>query len=133
MRGQPLPPDSGAHCALLLFFMNSSQFRDYEPETRSLLQSLTAAGFVLLLVDNGGTDVPFTGDLDSFVEECMGADEARLYVRAPDGRRVGLFLVYGNSPGELVADHHIHAQLETVVVTHGKQWDNCPQPMRERV
>lgn len=106
---------------------------DWEPETRSLLHTLKNHGFALLKVDNGEDVSEFESvPYDEFVSECMACDESWLYVSHPSvGRAWCLYLVYGNSPGELVNDHHDHPLLSAAVEEHNARWDGKPVPTKE--
>jgi hypothetical protein len=78
-------------------------------ETRSLLRHLSAAGFQPYKVDDMGDDdmepVTKSENLEELAQAAYAVDEALLYVRQADGQPLArLFLVYGNSPGELVCD-----------------------------
>jgi len=105
--------------------------RNYKPEVTCLLFRLATAGISLVSASNGGdADEDFYPEHpEKFVEELTATDEARLLVRMPDGRLLGLYLVYGNEPGELVADYHVNPLLESVVTAHSAAWEGRPQPM----
>lgn len=122
--------------------MKDSIINDWRPETRALLNRLTAAGCVLIGCNNG-EDVCYASeevanpakpkvkrckDEADFVEELTATDEARLTVKTPDGRALQLFLVYGNDPGELVSDYHCHPVLDAVTEAHYDEWSAKPQP-----
>lgn len=86
----------------------------YKSETESLLAALIAAGFKPIACDDG----------EPTVANLMASDQTTLSVLAPeDGRRIGLLLVYGNGPGELVCDYHVHAGLEAVVTAEARKWE----------
>jgi hypothetical protein len=107
----------------------SRKRNDWKPETRSLLQSLIQAGFTLASTDNGENRERFT-TIEKAIEELTATDESKLYVFPPGepNRELGLFLVYGNSPGELVCDYHEHSLLDAVVSKHSAAWENRKQP-----
>ena len=86
-------------------------------ETKSLLAALVAAGFELLHCNNGGDE-----DEPPTLENLCCCDEAGLVVKAPDGRKLSIFLVMGNSPGELVADYTVHSLLDTVISAESQKW-----------
>ncbi len=105
---------------------------DWTPETRSLLKTLQSHGLTILKVDNGENVTPFAGvSLAEFINETMACDEARLYVETPSGETRSLYLVYGNSPGELVCDHGIDALVEAAVDEHYEKWEGRKQPLCE--
>jgi len=113
-----------------------AKLNDWNPETRSLLHSLTTAGFRLVCVDNGEEKIKAPAkhsgpEWDNFVAECSACEESRLWVAHPTkGKTLGLFLVYGNDPGELVADYHCDTELDAVIEGHAAIWEGRPQPMR---
>jgi hypothetical protein len=88
----------------------------YDTETRSLLHRLMKAGFTPLTIDNGETVTKWNADNRTlFVAEAMACDASTLSCVDQDGRRVALFLVYGNGPGELVCDFTDTPALAAVV------------------
>jgi hypothetical protein len=105
---------------------NPQILNDFEPEVRSLLHTLKAHGFTLRKVDNG--EAVTLADDPQFVSEIIACDEAHLYVTAPDGKRATLFLVLGNSPGEVVCDYTATPALDAAVDEHYKRWDGRKQP-----
>ena len=105
---------------------------DWTPETRSLLKTLQSHGLIVHQVDNGETVTPFAGtSLADFIAEATACDEARLYVKTPSGETRSLYLVFGNSPGELVCDHGVDALVEAAVDEHYNKWDGRKQPVCE--
>jgi hypothetical protein len=103
---------------------------DYQPEVESLLQSLIDAGCKIISGSNGGEPFPSTLPKAEFLEELLGADEALLRVETPDGKRKTLYLVYGNEPGVIVNDYHVHPVLDAVCDAHYAKWDGKEQPTR---
>lgn len=111
---------------------------NWKPETRSLIRELVKAGFVLHSADNLNDDdseMQFAGNMSKFLDHLLACDSARLYIRCPNSRvTVWLFLVLGNSPGELVSDWAIPsdktdaALLDKVCGAHGKKWEGRQQP-----
>lgn len=112
---------------------------DWKPETRSLLRSLQEAGFKINLTDNGEERMKVTEATteDKIIEELTACDESHLYIEK-DGSRTALFLVYGNSPGELVCDYGIPkdetvaALLDKVTRDHNEKWEGRKQPTTTR-
>jgi len=89
---------------------------DYDKETRDLIGLLTSAGFVPLTVDNGETVTKWNPeDQEAFAAEAAACDESVIRCTDPNGRKVALYLVYGNGPGELVCDYTATPELEAVV------------------
>jgi hypothetical protein len=101
---------------------------DWKPETLSLLNTLTAAGFVLLCGNNGEETFKFDGNLDTFIENLIACDEAALGVRSPEGKRLNLYLVLGNEPGVIVSDYTCDDGLDKVTDIHYETWSGRKQP-----
>jgi hypothetical protein len=102
---------------------------DWKPETNSLLETLEKHGLSILSVNNGEYSTKLADTTrDDFAEECMACDEAWLSVIAPDGKRGTLYLVYGNSPGELVCDYAICPEIEAACEEHFSNWEGRKQP-----
>jgi hypothetical protein len=111
--------------------MNTSTktINDWKPETKSLIETLQNHGLTIVSVDNGENETVFSEvTLDTFVEDTMACDEANLYVLAPDGKRKRLYLVYGNSPGELVCDYTVCNEIDAATNEHFKKWNGVTQP-----
>lgn len=114
----------------------SKMINDWAPEVTDLLTALTTAGFTLSSGDNGEERFKFDGDVDGFVKELIACDEARLYVVDPSRHKRWLYLVLGNSPGELVSDYSCPADekvtnhLDPVVDAHYEKWSALPQPTK---
>ncbi len=125
-----------------------STYNDFTPETASLLSTLRANGFTIWGGSNGEADFKLSDFADeaAFLAELLACDEAslRIYRKATKesvktpGKLVpriyGLYLVLGNSPGELVADYGIPsdaedcAALETATNAHARAWFGRVQP-----
>jgi len=106
---------------------------DWKPETQSLLQTLLNHGLTIESVDNGEEETNFNEvSLDTFIEETMACDEAHLYVRTPDDKSKVLYLVYGNNPGELVADYSMCSEIDAATDEHYKNWEGKKQPTKEQ-
>jgi hypothetical protein len=107
-------------------------FNDWTPETRSLLQALWDAGFSLTGACNGQERIK-ESEPTRLVAHLTSVDEAVLYVSGPiaTGRKqLAIYLVFGNSPGELVCDYSCNADLEKVLDAHSDSWAGKPQPMK---
>lgn len=119
---------------------NKRTINDWVPEVRSLLGRLVDAGFTILSGHNGEEKFKFNeGDLGDFIGNLIACDESRLFVKSPEGRKRWLFLVFGNSPGELVADYLSYTterepdQLAIVIDGHYNEWEGKPQPTKDEV
>lgn len=110
----------------------NERINDWAPETKALLNRLVAAGCTLLSGDNGEERFEFTGDLPAFIENLIACDEARLYVQTPSSiQSKWLYLVLGNSPGELASDYICDPVLDAVTDAHYNEWSEKAQPMRD--
>lgn len=121
--------------------MSNKMINDWAPETTSFLVALQAAGFVLVGCDNGEEEHAHTytpsEPLDPLIAELTACDEAQLFVTHPDEKnKLWFYLVYGNSPGELVSDYSIPSNgqleqlLEALVASHGEKWEGRAQPRK---
>lgn len=110
----------------------TTEIKDYAPETRDVLNALVAAGYVLVSVDNGGGSAEKVADLDAAMEAISGVDDAHLFVRCPDGKVRWIYFVFGNAPGELVADHVADDALAAVLDAVADAWEGRDQPMETR-
>jgi len=104
--------------------------KDYRPEVRSLLKSLRQAGFTPLSVNNGEENVRYSDvSKTEFLEEIVSVDEATIRLQH-NNKRVGIFLVLGNDPGEIACDYTDYEPLEEVIDSHYDRWENRKQPTR---
>jgi hypothetical protein len=108
-----------------------TKINDWKPETKSLIERLVAAGCAILAGNNGGDEeFAFTGDLDAFIEELIACDEGHLYVSTPTAKRRWLWLILGNSPGEIVSDYQCDDALDAVTDAHYAEWELKGQPLK---
>lgn len=113
--------------------MPAGHVRDYVPEVSSLLAALTAAGFTVNAINNGDGFIPAArvGDLTAQLTEITACDDCQVQLLCPDQILRTLYLVYGNSPGELVCDYHCGSSaLDTVIQTEGAKWETKRQPTK---
>jgi hypothetical protein len=107
---------------------------NWKPEVNSLLRALEAAGCTLLTANNGEDRINLEDtSRENFVSELIACDESQLTVHCPDGKARTLYLVLGNSPGELVADYVCSDVLDAVTTAHYDKWESRKQPTTERV
>ena len=112
------------------FLGESEMWWDYKPEVRTVLKCLADAGFTVRNASNGGgPDEDFGPEIPDFVEELTAAEEAYLYVTSPTGKRATIYLVMGNSPGELVSDYTAIPELEAPLEAASQEWWGKEQPM----
>jgi len=102
---------------------------DWEPETKSLLRTLQAAGAELDGGNNGEDEFRFKTEA-KFIEGLTACDEAHLFVNI-DGKRRWIFLVYGNEPGVLMSDYSCDPVLDMVCDKHYEEWSGRKQPTKE--
>jgi hypothetical protein len=105
--------------------------RDYKPEARSLIKRLQDLGFTIRSGDNGEERCKFDGNLDGFLRNLLACDEGHLYVSNRAGRKLTLFFVLGNSPGELICDYTDDAELDYALEAHYNAWEGRSQPTTE--
>ena len=106
---------------------------DWVPETKSLINRLLKNGFIIISGDNGEDEFAYNGKgkMAEFLDELLACDEAHLYVQNSEGKNKQLFLVLGNSPGELVADYTVDPLLDKVTTEHCDTWSQRKQPTKE--
>ena len=103
-------------------------FTDYELETRSLMETLAKHNFTAKWCRNGEGNVRFDDvSYEEFLAELHACDDATLIVTNGDGRYLSIYLVYGNSYGELAADYSQHPALEKALDEHSDKWYGMPQ------
>jgi len=104
--------------------------RDYKPETHSLIVALQRAGFILAGVDDGDGHFQLITESQTATAALCAVDEATLFVTNPaDGKRLAVFLVLGNSPGELVNDCSGNDALWAAISANADLWEGREQPM----
>jgi hypothetical protein len=102
---------------------------DFRPEIRSLLKTLKKHRFTPVALNDGEEVIKaHTMTSRKFLEELVATDEVTLLVQNNKGDKCKLYLVYGNSPGEVVCDYTDHPDLENVVVAHYEAWEGKKQP-----
>jgi hypothetical protein len=108
----------------------SKFINNWAPEVRSLIRTLEAHGCKILTGSNGGPRFGYPSK--SFLAEITACDEAHLYVTTPSSPLAGryLYLVFGNSPGELVCDHEIDPAIDAATDAHYAKWDGRKQPTK---
>lgn len=110
--------------------MNIEIINDWYPETKDLLDNLIAAGCELVKGDNGEERFKFHGDMDKFIEDLTACDESHVYLKTPAGKVRWIFLVYGNSPGELPSDYIVDPTFDAVTKAHYDKWELIGQPKK---
>lgn len=108
----------------------TEQVNDFKPECRDLIKRLQAADFMILGGHNGEDRCKWTGDqlIESFLDELLACDECNLYVQR-SAKKYTLFLVLGNSPGELVCDYTAGSEaLDQLTMAHFDEWTQYQQP-----
>lgn len=100
------------------------------PETLSLLNLLLAAGFEIKKTSNGEDEKEFSS-IKSAAKHLQEGDDGFLMVVNPHGAAKTLYLLYGNSPGELVADYTIDEGLDHITSLHFSKWEGKEQPKKQ--
>lgn len=94
----------------------------YYKEIKSLLRTLAKHGFDPVEVDDGEEYILTPTQVEAAVA-IANVDEARLYVKKRStGKELGLYLVLGNDPGELVCDYHVDNDLDEATDEHYERW-----------
>src|SRR4051812_27476025 len=118
----------------------NEMLNNWTPETASLIATLKRHKFTIVKGDNGEEvfRAPETAaGMKNFIENLTACDEAYLYVKSPGSPAVRwLYLVFGNSPGELVSDYSIPAfgvdsgadPLDAATEEHYNRWEGRKQP-----
>jgi hypothetical protein len=118
----------------------NEMLNNWTPETASLIATLKRHKFTIVKGDNGEEvfRAPETAaGMKNFIENLTACDEARLYVKGPNSDRTRwLYLVFGNSPGELVSDYSVPGfgvdagadPLDAVTEEHSNRWEGRKQP-----
>lgn len=109
---------------------------NWTPEVASLIATLKRHKFEIVKGNNGEESFKFDGDMKKFIANLTATDEAHLYVKCPKSGKVRwIFLVFGNSPGELASDYSIPVELTTdedpmnkATEEHYTRWENRKQP-----
>jgi hypothetical protein len=112
-------------------------WNDFRPETKALIETLRKHGFTTVGYSNGDDKMPYTTDED-LIEELCGVDESWLYLLDLNQRQFIVYLVLGNSPGELPADYQYKpgadcTAIDAAIEEHYNSWINRPQPLTEVV
>lgn len=94
-----------------------SNAHPYRKEISSLLSTLREHHLDPVAVHSEGDTEPVDG-IDAAIEAILATDESVLDVVAGDGRILALYLVLGNSPGEVVADYSVDPLIDQIVDDH---------------
>lgn len=106
---------------------------DWYPETKDLLDNLIKAGCKIIKGDNGEDEFKFTGDIDKFIKELTATDESHVYLLTPSGKVRWIYLVLGNSPGEIASDYIVDNTFDKVIKAHYDKWELIGQPKKARL
>jgi len=102
--------------------MDYAKTSRFYKETVSLLRTLNKHGFDPIEVDDG-EELMLTPTPTEAATAICNVDEARLYVKKRStGKELGLYIVLGNDPGELVADYHVDNDLDEATKEHYNRW-----------
>lgn len=117
----------------------NEMLNNWTPETASLIATLKRHGFEIMKGDNGEETFlcnPGRDGMKTFIANLIACDEAHLYVKCPKtGKTRWIYLVLGNSPGELASDYSIPVELTAdedpmanATEEHYVRWDGRKQP-----
>jgi len=102
----------------------------YAKESRSLVRTLKRHKLNPVGVRYDGEPTIECKNENALLDEMMACDDCRLIVEWETGRKASLWLIYGNGPGELVADWGIpedtpemSAAIDAAVDEHYARWD----------
>jgi hypothetical protein len=92
-------------------------------EVKDLFDRLADAGYPIVAYNNGETQANVTPDT-ALMDEVLATDECHVYIKDGNDRERMLFLVHGNEPGVLVADHSSKMPLavDAILDTHYERW-----------
>lgn len=105
-----------------------NRIHPFDKEVRSLLATLKRHKLVVSSVDDGCSDVPI---LDQpAADTILSVDDSTVTVDWATGRTARLYIILGNSPGELVADWTepqdtpaMITALNKAMSEHTNRWD----------
>lgn len=100
---------------------------NWKPVVRSFLSIATKHGLEVCGVDNGD-GMEQCDTVKDAVEEASATDEANVYFKTPDGKRVVAFLVFGNEAYETICDHSVHPLMEMAANEFSKAWEDKKVP-----
>ncbi len=93
----------------------------YRDAVEDLLERLETAEFEIRHIDDGGDIYD-----SNFINHIMSVDESNLIVRHRKGNRyyyLNIFIVLGNSLGEIVCDYTTDADLDVVMQEFYDVWE----------
>lgn len=101
---------------------DSAKKSRYYRETMSLLNTLKKHGIQVVSVNDGDSNVPATQEHPA--STILSVDESWVHVKVPDrDKRLTLYIVLGNDPGEMVCDYHCHPLIEAAMSEHYRRWE----------
>lgn len=107
---------------------------NWKPVVGSLLSTFQHTGFELVSVEDGDEWHHLQGTPRSRRQAAKAAicavNEASLFVRNPEGRKLWVFVVLANGPEKIVADHTINLELEKVIDIFSQKWEGKPTPTK---
>lgn len=117
----------------------NEMINNWTPETASLIATLKRHGFTIVKGHNGEEGFKLEEGRDGmkkFIANLIACDEAHLYVKGPGSDKLRwLYLVLGNSPGEIVSDFSIPSEvnmnddaLDRATSEHYNRWEGRKQP-----
>lgn len=96
----------------------------YYNEISDFLSSLINAGFSIHSVDNGEYRCAVENNVLKAAEQINATDESYLFVSHPNyEKKLTIFIVLGNSHGELCSDYSDRPELSEVCEAHYNKWE----------
>jgi len=87
-----------------------------QQSARGLVVALVQAGYNLSVYDGEEWAIRFSVDVDAVCDELGACDEETLRVRRADRTTIGdIYLVWGNSPEELVSNYSDVPELNAII------------------
>jgi hypothetical protein len=100
------------------------------PVVKSFLNICAAHGLKIQKVDDGEEDT-LTDNVNEAAKAVCAVDEASVYLLTPEGKRLWVFIVLGNSPEETICDHTCNPLLEKAAEEFSSKWEGKNVPTKE--
>lgn len=91
------------------------------PDVRFALEKLIAKGCKLIYV-NDGEEIIKVNSVREALDAIFAVDEATCHIETPDGDRLALDFMLGNSPGEALSDYTVNDIVDDVCDEIGQKW-----------
>ena len=74
----------------------------------NLLNQLRDKGFGRFMVYDGEEETQCGADIKAVMELVFNLDDAHVYLEGPSGKRVWIYLVFGNDGSDVISDYGYH-------------------------